>query len=412
VSMPLVRKISKLSLGLVMAVALAPLAFAATPWNLKDLSRSPQVYPAPGFEEAGMRALFFDGLPWRSKPTRVFAWYGVPAGHANDKLPAVVLVHGGGGTAYAKWVKMWNDRGYAAIAIDTCGSVPITAAEETPSQPRPPQSTRHEMGGPACWDASFEQIDWPQKDQWTYHAVADIALANSLLRSFPEVDKNRIGITGISWGGYLTAIAAGIDKRFRFAAPIYGCGFLGENSFWVPAFKEMGPTKARRWLDWWDPSVYLGRAKMPFLWVDGTNDFAYPLDSLQKSYHLPRGKRTLSIKLRMEHSHGAGQTPAEIYAFANQVLRSEAPLAVISSEKLSGRDVRVDYKAGASIVKAELLYTLDKGPWKDRRWEAVPAELVQEKQQVHATLPEGSKVFFINLIDSRGLIVSSDYQAF
>ena len=37
----------------------------------------------------------------------------------------------------------------------------------------------------------------------------------------------------------------------------------------------------------WDLSVYLAHAAMPFLWVTGANDFAYPLDSLQKSYRLP-----------------------------------------------------------------------------------------------------------------------------
>ena len=32
-----------------------------------------------------------------------------------------VLVHGGGGTAFDAWVRLWNDRGYAAIAMDLAG---------------------------------------------------------------------------------------------------------------------------------------------------------------------------------------------------------------------------------------------------------------------------------------------------
>jgi dienelactone hydrolase len=397
-----------LSCFLVIATAAIPAA-AAVPWNLKALSNAPQVYPAPGFQEEGVRALFFEGLPWRGKPTRVFAWYGLPANRGSEKVPAMVLVHGGGGTAFAKWVKMWNDKGYAAIAIDTCGSVPTHVPAEGDSKATAWQ--HHEFGGPSCWDASFEQIDWTEKDQWTYHAIADIALANSLLRSFPEIDKRRIGITGISWGGYLTAIAASVDDRFRFAVPVYGCGFLGENSFWAPAIKKMGE-KGRRWLDLWDPSVYLARAKMPFLWLDGTNDFAYPLDSLQKSYRLPRGPRYLSIHLRMEHSHGAGQTPEEIFAFADQILKSGSRLAAVSPQKVRGRDVQVSYKANGSIARAELLYTMDSGDWEHRRWQSVPAGLNQDKHVARATLPEGAKVFFINLIDGRGLVVSSDFQTF
>jgi len=33
-----------------------------------------------------------------------------------------------------------------------------------------------------------------------YHAHADTMLANSLLRALPEVDANKIGVMGVSWG--------------------------------------------------------------------------------------------------------------------------------------------------------------------------------------------------------------------
>ena len=92
----------------------------------------------------------------------------------------------------------------------------------------------------------FHQIDQPIEDQWTYHAVAAVILANSLIRSFPQVDPNRIGVTGISWGGYLVCIVAGVDHRFKFAAPVYGCGFLGENSVWLDEFQKMGPGESQQ----------------------------------------------------------------------------------------------------------------------------------------------------------------------
>ena len=46
-----------------------------------------------------VKAVFFEGPPWKGKPTRVFAYYGVPKSKNGEKAPAIVLVHGGGGSA-------------------------------------------------------------------------------------------------------------------------------------------------------------------------------------------------------------------------------------------------------------------------------------------------------------------------
>lgn len=74
----------------------------------------PRLAPAPGIS-----SVYFEGLPYEGKPTRVFAWIGVPGISRKEMVPGIVLVHGGGGTAYHDWVKLWVERGYAALAIDT-----------------------------------------------------------------------------------------------------------------------------------------------------------------------------------------------------------------------------------------------------------------------------------------------------
>jgi hypothetical protein len=74
---------------------------------------TPAMYPAPGLEAPGVRALFYEGPVWRGQPTRLFAWYGAPAVKPGRRVPAMVLVHGGGGTAFARWVRLWVERGYA-----------------------------------------------------------------------------------------------------------------------------------------------------------------------------------------------------------------------------------------------------------------------------------------------------------
>ena len=136
-------RISKVVLlALATALMFPAISKAQVSWNMSALSTAPKVYPADDFKETGVRSLFFEGLPWKGKPTRVFAWYGVPAHAANEKVPAIVLVHGGAGTAFADWVRLWNARGYAAIAMDTCGSVPIHEGQRG--------WKHHDQGGPPC----------------------------------------------------------------------------------------------------------------------------------------------------------------------------------------------------------------------------------------------------------------------
>ncbi len=370
-------------------------------FDLEALSKPPAMFPAEGISAEGVKSFFFEGATYQGKPTRVFAYYGVPAGSQGQKLPAMVLIHGGGGTAFDRWVKVWNARGYAAIAMDTCGCVPVGTYGNW---------QRHEHGGPPGWDASFDQLSAPVEDQWTYHAVSAVALAHSLIRSFPEVDADRIGVTGISWGGYLTSVVAGVDSRFRFAVPVYGCGFLGENSVWLPAFEKLGPEKSQLWLKQWDPSSYLGQAKMPILWVNGTNDFAYPLDSWQKSYRLPPGKRSLCLRIRMPHGHGpAGEDPEEIHLFANQILRQEKPLPAITEQGHSADEAWAEYQSEVPLAKAELCFTRDSGKWPDRLWDQIPAEINPQTGRVTAKIPADSKVFYLNLFDDRNCAVSTEH---
>ncbi|HLY07931.1 MAG TPA: prolyl oligopeptidase family serine peptidase [Planctomycetota bacterium] len=373
------------------------LALAQASWDRDALAKAPATVAAEGFDAEGLKAVYYDGLPWKGKPTRVFAWIGLPTSDA--KAPGMVLIHGGGGTAFADWVKLWTGRGYAAIAMDLCGCVPRKAKNGW---------ERQDQGGPPGW-GGFDQIDGEEHDQWTWHAVADAILGHSLLRSLPGVDADRIGVTGISWGGYLTCIAAALDSRFKFAAPVYGCGFLGDDSTWADTtFPKMGKEKSEKWLALWDPSRYLKQATMPFLWVNGTNDFAYPLDSYQKSYRLPQTDRTLAIRVRMAHAHGGpGEKPEEIHAFAQAIFREGVPLARISAQGVDGDEAWATVTSKSPIVRAELVFTKDAGKWQKRTWETAPAMI--RGTRVSAAVPEGTRVFYLNLIDERSLVVSSEH---
>jgi dienelactone hydrolase len=387
--------------GLMLVCCAAFGAEREIPWDLAALSKAPAMSEAAGFSEPGVKAIFYDGMPWQGKPTRVFAWYAIPDVAPGEKVPGMVLVHGGGGTAFANWVRLWSERGYAAIAMDTCGCVPKGEYGKW---------ERHGDGGPAGW-GGFESVDDPVKDQWTYHAVADAILAHSLLLSMPGVDPERTGLTGISWGGYLTCITSGVDSRFKCAAPVYGCGFLRDNSAWLDGFKSMGEEKTTRWSGLWDPSVYLPNTAVPMLWITGTNDFAYPMDSLQKSYRLPKGPRQLSLIVRMPHGHGvAGENPEEIHVFCDSVLKGGVPLPKVTEQGRAGFDVFAKYEAGQAVTKAEINYTKDTGKWQDRKWETIPANIDADARRVSGVLPADTAVWYINVYDGRDVVSSSQHE--
>jgi len=226
----------------------------------------------------------------------------------------MVLVHGGGGTAFREWATLWAQRGYVALAMDLAGCGPNR--QRLPDG-GPPQDDGAKFGN--FTDAEVGRM-------WSYHAVAAVVRGHSLLASLPEVDPQRIGITGISWGGYLTSIVAGIDDRLKVAVPVYGCGFLHEDSAWLGRFAALTPEQRDRWVANFDPSRYLPGVSCPILFMNGTNDFAYPLDSYQKSYRLVPGRVDVRIELRMPHGHPQGWAPKEIGLYVDSVLRGGDPL--------------------------------------------------------------------------------------
>jgi dienelactone hydrolase len=304
-------------------------------------------------------------------------------------------VHGGGGKAFKAWAEHWAQRGYVALAMDLAGNGP---------------NGRLPDGGPDQSDqAKFRNFtDADAGDMWSYHAVAAVLRGHSLLRALPEVDSDRIGVTGISWGGYLTCIVAGIDPRFKVAVPVYGCGFLGENSVWTDtSLAAMTPDARARWLRLFDPSQYLGHVRRPMLFVNGTTDFAYPLDSYQKSYRLvPARCRQISVAVNRPHGHI--WTFPEVDAFVDSVLRRGPRLARFSEPVVVGDHLSVRLDRAIPAKETSLCYTTNSGAWQKRTWKTASAQF--DGNRLTAELPVARPlVAFFGLTDERGSWISSEH---
>jgi dienelactone hydrolase len=388
------RVLSGLSFCLVTACGAASEARFTGPWNMKALQQVPRA--TWGARTGLVQQVVYEGERYEGHPTRIFAWYGRPA-EGNGPFPAMVLVHGGGGKAFAEWATLWAQRGYAALAMDTAG-------QGSDGKPM-------EDGGPGQVDTNKFRIFLHSevKEMWTYHAVAAVVRGHSLLASRPEVDPHRIGITGISWGGYLTCIVSGIDNRLKVSIPVYGCGFLHDNSAWLGRFEALGNEAASRWVNYFDPSRYLPGVRCPILFVNGTTDFAYPLDSYQKSYRQIPGRADLCITVGMKHGHPAGWAPKEIGLFADSILLKGDPLPRFSGLKRDGDDVSVSLHGPTMITKASLHYTTDEGAWQKRAWRSVDAAL--SGNRVTVKLPSARPlVYFLTATDNRDATVSTPHE--
>jgi dienelactone hydrolase len=379
--------------SLALLLAVLPAARADTgPWDVPAI-KAAKVNPEWGADKGPGKAreVYYAGEPFKGKPTRVFAYYAKPEG--DGPFPAVVCVHGGGGKAFDKWAEHWAARGYCALAMDLAGNGP---AGKLPD------------GGPGQDDGTkFRDFtDADEKDMWTYHAVAATLRGHTLLAGLKEVDKDKIAVTGISWGGYLTCIIAGIDDRLKAAVPVYGCGFLHENSVWKPTLDGFTAERRDRWVKRFDPSSYLGGVKCPILFLNGTNDFAYPMDSYRKCYELVKKDRTVSVRVRLPHGHI--WTFNEVDAFIDSHLKGGEKLLELSNMTVKGNIVSAKATGTTKIKSASLHYAVAEGPWQKRDWKTIPAD--HKAGGIAAKLPEDRPlVFELAVTDERGLEVTTPH---
>jgi len=358
----------------------------AIPWDVPALSKPPKVYPATERPAKGMRSLFYEGAEYKGKPTWVFAYFATPEGKPPEGgWPAVVCAHGGGGTAYPDWVKKWNQSGYAAIAMDLEGHLPGGKFFGVEGNFPPDQG--HANAGPKRigW---FGDIALPDKEQWFYHAVADVIRANSLLRSSPLINPKKIGLTGISWGATVVSTVAGVDPRFAFVIPVYGGGFIHKH--------DMTPDQYREYLAKWDPSAHLPYAKMPMLWVSGVNEPVFPLNGFSKSAETAGGTSILCIRPFLPHGHGFGWEEVwEIGGFANGVVKGSTPMPMFGRPRVDPKDGLVHVKFRGPLRGAVVGFTTAR-EWKNQALSTIPCRIDKDEVIASKALPGGTTAFMMN----------------
>ncbi|MEY4484110.1 MAG: Acetyl esterase Axe7A precursor [Verrucomicrobiota bacterium] len=133
---------------LLLSLSVQAAEFQPPKWDVAALSKPLTSIETPEGKVEGLQSFLLDGLPYKGRPTKFYAYLGNPA-NVTGKVSTVVLVHGGGGTATAAWANYWIAKGYVALSLDIEGHLPVKTRESKPGDPgwKTLDSLGHPWGG-------------------------------------------------------------------------------------------------------------------------------------------------------------------------------------------------------------------------------------------------------------------------
>jgi dienelactone hydrolase len=166
------------------------------------------------------------------------------------RLPAVIVLHGTGGTkeGMVEDLRALARRGYLAIAIDA-----RYHGARIPGGAHGAQEYNE-----AIIRAWRETDPKRQEHPFYYDTVYDLWRTVDYLQSRPDVDKGRIGMLGYSMGGIETWLAAATDTRIHVVVPAIAVQSLKwslENERWQGRANTIGTAHKAAARDLGEPEV-------------------------------------------------------------------------------------------------------------------------------------------------------------
>ena len=250
---------------------------------------------------------------YQGKESYNFAYLAKPKTQ-KDNYPGIVLVHGGGGTAYYQWAEAWADRGYIALAIDLEGHVPNKNGDITMM----PTDLYHPSIYPAPHNSNLGDGKLPEDETWLHYACRSVIIGNSFLHNLEGIDIYNVGVCGVSWGGYITSIVTGYDDRFAFAISIYCTKEMKEAGTPMSEYLK----NANGAFDKFDYFQALSLVKTPFNIIVSDNDTWGDVNAFTDMVNLMKNGY-MTVKHKFIHSHAEALYALEPYAFANSVINKK-----------------------------------------------------------------------------------------
>ncbi len=233
-----------------------------------DLHATPTPVRMPALAPERILSVAPKQLSWKSDGLSIDGRLYLPPGAATRHVPLIVEVHGGPLGAYADAYEPWIDfllgQGWAVLRTNPRGSSGYGAAFAA--------ANKNDLGG-----GDYRDI---------------MAGVDHVVRTEP-IDSDRMALMGYSYGGEMAGFVEGKTQRFK--AIVSGAPVIDQHS-------EYG-TETSSWYDRWyfgkpwehpedawrqSPLALAGKARTPFLLLQGQSDTTDPLGQSQEMYRALR----------------------------------------------------------------------------------------------------------------------------
>jgi len=359
--------------------------------------------------------LTFSVGTFKGTEARIAAYYTFPAKSKefyppkSIKHPAFVWSHGGGQRADRNRGIYFAKQGYATLDINWLGR-PVEKDIEVNTdwgKVDPTQGPRfYSKALRKGWKRNLQPDEFtidpvisPRNSNWFLLAVA-ARRAITFLEQQDEVDPERIGFTGFSMGGMITALTAP-DSRLKAVAPfVGGTGFKYVD---FPGVEGSGLSVHFRnndlelYKNTMDPSSYWPQAKCPVMFISSTNDFHSAFDRIYRSMALlkhPNWRVTTNV--HANHGPGPEQWVMLNQWFDQYLKRVEQNIPETPPSSLTVKDgvatFTVEPEAPDRLVETEVYYSYDSNS-RTRFWNRAKTSEVTQGERVELTVHDGVPLY-------------------
>lgn len=376
-------------------------------WAAFDPRREPlevQIHKQWKSEGVVTRYVTFKIGTFKGVDARIAAYYAFPDNGKSN--PALVWSHGGGQRAERNRAVYFAKQGFACVDINWLGRPLEDGLEANTDWGRvdPTQGPRfYAKALRSQWklnlqpdEFSLDPVPSPRNSNWFLLVVA-ARRAITFLEQQPEVDPDRLGFSGYSMGGMITALTA-IDSRLKAVVPFVGGSGFKHIDF-PGGIRGSSVRQQLKNLELYqatiDASAYWPLVRCPVAFVTSSNDFHSTFERIYQSLNLLQHD-AWRVTANVHQNHGPGPEQwALLILWLRQYLSrvdQDIPRTPASDLEITEGFARFGVTPGhpERLVATEIYFSYDPNA-RTRFWNRAEAVRVDQRWEtrlaVHDELP-------------------------